>query len=449
MKYPASFTFMPMKVRIAAKQIEKRLTDMAKRLKENPEMVIPECRGDCRKCYFDKLRKEIKGLKVENLERAARRRGFVAAVAATMLLADQKIPYVAHMNIGGENVYYARRGKAKDEILVGIQNWDKPHLRMLAYMNIARKKKINLFSLPDRLICGDVPEEFLDFLEKKFKCRGEEYISIKWRGREMRVCGRANSIAAMKHYFHYPGFEKEIEIKVNIKMPECMNECKTCAVREAKEKTEKEKMYTEHYIKGDLSDEKFFTMYREKFMWHLERSGIFIAANKCFGDNIEKFMRELNPKEWEREAVEVILQQESKSIILEQPSSMKLLQKYGVDVDKLKREYYERIRKATLEKLPSIGEGEMAEFVDHLARSYKVEGREGVMKAIKEAGSHVKKKAISYAFLLALGIGGEEWKYSKMEREFGEHLLPHVKKMLESEGEEYRKAGEQLLKEVG
>jgi hypothetical protein len=36
-----------------------------------------------------------------------------------------------------------------------------------------------------------------------------------------------------------------------------------------------------------------------------------------------------------------------------------------------------------------------------------------------------------------------------MEREFGKHLAPYVKKLLEAEGEEYRKAGEELLREVG
>ncbi|HHO57491.1 MAG TPA: hypothetical protein ENJ70_02950 [Thermoplasmatales archaeon] len=449
-KYSASFIFMPMKVRIAAKQIEKKLTEMANRIKENPEMLIPECRGDCRRCYFEKIRKELKSLNKQNLERAANRKGFVAAVAATMLLAEQKIPYVAHMNIGGESVYYARRGKAKDEILVGIQNWDRPHLRMLAYMEIARKKKINLFSLPEKLICGDdVPDEFLDFLEKKFKCREEEHIVIKWRGREMRACGRANSIALMKHYFHYPDFEKEVEVDVRLKKFKCMNDCPVCSVREAEEEVRKERMYAEHYIKGEISDEKFFRLYKEKFLWYLERKRVFIAGEKCFGDNMEKFMEELNPKEWEKDAIETILKYEEKAIILEQSSSIKLLQKYDVNVEKLRREYEEKEKEGILNKMPSLGKGEMAEFIDGLARVHRIEGREGVIRRIKEAGGDVKKKAVSYAFTLAMGVGGEEWKYNEMEREFGKHLAPYVKKLLEAEGEEYRKAGEKLLREVG
>ncbi len=449
MKYPAPFISMPMKVRIAAKQIEKKLVEFAKKIEKNPEILIPECRGECRKCYFEKLRKEIKNLRKDNLERMANKKGFIAGVAATMLLAEQKIPYVAHMKIGGESVYYAKRGKAREEILVGIQNWDKPHLRMLAYMDIARKKKINLFSLPDKIICGDVPEEFLDFLEEKFGCGREEYISIKWRGREIKVCGRANSIALMKHYFYYPDFEKEVEIEVKMKMPKCMNECDICTLKEAEQKVKKERMYVEHYLNGELSDEKFFKMYREKFMWYVEKNRVFIVADKCFGDNMKKFIEELSPKEWEKEAIEAIVRYEDKAIIMEQPSSIKLLQKYDVNVDKLRREYYEKKREVLLEKLPSIGKGEMANFIDNLARAHRAEGREGVMKIIKGAGGNVKKKAISYAFLLAIGASGEEWKYSKMEKEFGEHLLPYVKKLMESEGEEYRKAGERLLREVG
>ena len=87
--------------------------------------------------------------------------------------------------------------------------------------------------------------------------------------------------------------------------------------------------------------------------------------------------------------------------------------------------------------------------MDSLARAYRVEGKEGVMKLLKDRKMDVKEKAISYAFLYAMGIKGEEWKYTKMEIEFGKHLARHVKKLLTGEGENYENAFRQLLKEVG
>jgi hypothetical protein len=61
----------------------------------------------------------------------------------------------------------------------------------------------------------------------------------------------------------------------------------------------------------------------------------------------------------------------------------------------------------------------------------------------------IKEKAISYAFLYALGVRGEEWKYTKMEIDFGKHLAGYVKSLLKAEGEEYKKMLDMLLKEVG
>ena len=442
------FIFMPMKVRIAARQIEKKLMDVAKEIKSNPEKIIPECRGNCRNCYFERLRKEIKNLKDEkNLERMAKKKGFLAAVAATILLADEeRIPYVAHLNIAGESVYYARRGKAKDEMLVGIQNWDKPHLRMLAYMEIAKKKRLNLFSLPDKIICSnDVPEEFLDFMQKKFSCDKEEYIEIIWRGRRIKACGNGNTLMEMKHYFYYPDFEKEIEIKVRIKDFECMVSCNECIIEDAKN----EGTDVTYYISGEMGDKKFLKHYKNKIRWNIEKKRVFIAGKRCYGNDVNAFLNALSPKEWEREAIKEILKYEQKAIILEQPSSTKLLQKYEVDVEKLKEEYYDKRKKEMLDRLPEIGKGEMASFIDNLARIYKVEGKEGVIKAIKTKEMDVKKKAIVYAFLLAMEVRGEEWKYSKMEQEFGRHLSPYIKKLMEAEGEEYKRIGQKLLREVG
>jgi len=54
---------MSMKMRIATKQVEKKLIQVAQKLQKNPSLVLPKCRGTCRTCYFEKLRKDIEKLK--------------------------------------------------------------------------------------------------------------------------------------------------------------------------------------------------------------------------------------------------------------------------------------------------------------------------------------------------------------------------------------------------
>ncbi len=437
-----------MQIRIASKQIEKRIIDVAKELKRNPFKVLPECKGKCKSCYFEKMKKDIEKLKDENyLKKVASKKGFLAGLASTILLVDKKIPYVTYVKMNGKTYYYAKRGKVEEKFLVAFQNWDKPNVRMLAYVDLAKKKKLNLFSLPDKIICSqDVPEEFLDYISKKFRCQANEYIVIRWRGKEIKCCGKENSLIKMKQYFYYPAFEKEVEIDVKITPYECKSKCDECAIEKAMEK----KLDNIHYLNGEMTDISFIENYKKKILWNIEMQKVLILGNKCYGNDIESFVNEINPKEWEKEVILNLLKKEKRAVILEQPSSAKLLEKYGISTDDLKKEYEERRKSKILEKLPSIKEGKIAKFADELAKAYKIYGKDAVLKTIKEKKiMDVKEKSISYAFLSALDIKGEEWKYSKMEMDFGKHLAKYVKILLEAEGEEYKKAMDNLLKEVG
>jgi len=430
-------------IRIATKQIEKKILEIANDLKKNPFKVLPECKGNCKKCYFDKFKKNIDKFKEEDyLKKIANKKGFLAGLAATILLS--KIPYVTYIKMDGKTYYYAKRGKVEDKYLVAFQNWNDPRIRMLAYIDIAKKKKLNLFSLPNKIICSnDVPKEFLDFISKKFQCNGNEYISIKWREIEMKCCGKENSLILMKNYFYYPNFENEIKIDVKINLFQCMNRCNECYIKKA------EKLDVIHYLNG-MSDEKFIENYKKKIRWNIEKEKIFIIGNKCYGDNLKAFLKEISPKEWEKNTILNLLEKERRAVIIEQASSAKLLEKYGISSEDLKRIYDEEKKQEILKKLPEIKGNELAEFADKLAKIYKLYGKDSLLKEIREKKKmNVKEKAISYAFLYASNIKGEEWKYSKMEIEFGKHLAKYVKRLLKCNGEEYKKALNEMIKEAG
>ena len=433
-----------MELRIATKQMEERIKKIAREIRENPNKVIPDCNGECSKCYFKKLRKKIRRLGNEKfLRKVSKKRNFVSAVALTIMLSEQKIPYVAFIKAGDENIYYAKRGKVKDEILAGLQNWDRANIRMLAYEEIAKNKKLFLFSLPDRLICSrDAPEEFIDFILKKFGCSGEG-ILIKWGEREMVVCNDFNSLKKIKEYFYYPQFEKEIEIKIGFNFINCKNKCKDCYIKDAFI-IDKDK-----YLAEDISDKEFIEISKKEILARIEEKKVFIIGNDCYGDNSEVFIERISPKDWEKEEIEEILRKEKKAIILSSPSSAKMLEKYGISSKILKEKYEMREKEKIIQSLPKIEMREIASFIDRIARSYKLYGKEGLLKEIRVGKMNVKEKAISYAFLFSLDIKSEEWKYNKMEKEFGMHLSKFAKKLIDAEGENYKKVLEEFVMEVG
>ncbi|MCD6512893.1 MAG: hypothetical protein J7K61_04755 [Thermoplasmata archaeon] len=436
---------MKYKIRIATKKHEKEILSIASKLRENPFIILPECR--CKKCPFEKIKKEIERLKDENyLKKAAKGKGLISALAATIMMDEEhKIPYIAFRKMGNEDVFYAKRGKAKDEYLIAVQNWDKPNLRLLAYLNIARKKKIGLFSVEDKLICSDdVPPEFMKFIGSRFRCNDKDYILLKWRGNEIKLCGKGNSIMELTQYFYHPSFEKEAEIEVHAEFFECAVQCKECIIKDAIE----QKIDASFYLKGRMSDEKFISNYRNKVMWEVEKKKVFIAGNKCYGNSMEEFMNVLKPKEWEVDEIRKILEDERKAIILEQASSAKLLEKYGIDSMKLKEEWMNEKIREKMDKLPPVGNGKISRFIDRIAREYIIEGKEGVEKIAKDA-KDVKEKAISYAFIKAAGAKIEGWKYSDMEKEFGEYLIQYASAVLKARGNEYKEAVNRMAKEAG
>jgi len=437
---------MEYKIRIATKQHEKKIRDIAKRLRREPYIIIPECK--CKKCPFEKMKKIIDKFDDEQyLNKVAKGRDLLAALASTILITeDEKIPYIAFKKIGRENVIYAKRGKAKDEYLIAIQNWDKPNLRMLGYIKFARKKRINLFSLPEKLICSDdMPPEFFEFLNKKFECDEDEYISIKWQGKEIKVCGDGNSLMEMSQYFYYPDFSKKIEITIKADVVKCGKKCDECIIK----KELNDMPSPEFYLKGRISDKKYIENYKNKVLWSIEKKKIFVADGICYGNDANEFIKLLNPKEWEMEEVRNILENETNAIFIEQPSSAKLLEKYGIDTAKLKEDWERMKKDEILSKLPVIEGGKISKFADEIARAYKIEGNEGIAKIIKSRKMDVKEKAITYAFLTAADSRKDDWRYSKMEREFGEHLVEYARKILNSDGEEYKKAVKNFAKEAG
>ena len=61
-----------------------------------------------------------------------------------------------------------------------------------------------------------------------------------------------------------------------------------------------------------------------------------------------------------------------------------------------------------------------------------------------------KEKSLAYSFLLAIGREQEgSWKYSKVEKDFGEHLKIYSKKLLKAQDKEYHEALQKLISATG
>ena len=485
-------------IRVATKVQEKEIKGMALKLKKNPLIVLPECQSECRKCHFKGLKAKIEKIKDaddKKLAKYASGKDLSAAIAGTILLADSKISYFAAKKMGGATYVYAKKGKARDEKLLAVQNFKDPHIRMLGIMDIASKKKIYVYSIQDKMICkgkdSTPPKEFIPFVMKKMglengmckhmlKNEKKTHIKIKWIPADIEIkiceeCASKNTIMEMTKYFYSPNIENEFEAEVEGEFASCHKKCERCFIEEAMEKQADDS----YYVQGKTDDKKFIENWYKKVQWNIEKlhEGIFILDGTCYGKDIDAVVERMKPSKWEEIALRHILKKIDRPLMMENATSNKILSKYwgeygeelvktivgdgwerimkksksSVPSEILKMAYEETEKQKVLKDLPVYKSlPPLAEFADRIARAYRIGGYKEAMKVIHDEEMDVKKKAIAYAFLLAFNKAeGEEWKYSDMEKDFGLNLKKYATELIEKRGKEYGKALQEMLTMTG
>lgn len=488
-------------IRVATGRQENRIRDIGRRLRDDPLMVLPDCRGGCRRCSFKGIRKKLKKLQGGNektLKKYAAKKDFfskdlAAAVAATMLLADaDDIPYLAAKNINGSTYVYAKRGDADEQKLLAVQNYDDPHLRLLAVVDIAQKKDLYLYSHGDGMTCREKdptpPDAFVSFALQRLGldeggCGHDDELSltIEWKPADvtLRICERCatdrNTVAALTRYFYAPDIDEIFSVHVDGSVVECSNGCSDCPIE-----TVDRSLDDDPYLAGQMSDASFIENWRKKVRWNIEGLDrpVFVLDQICFGSDVDAAVEHLNPKEWEEQALRLLLEQATQPLLLDDATPNAVIAEYwdshagevvkeiagreGLRILRSSRstdtpaEILERVhdaarRQQALAALPSYDSlPELASFADGIARAYRSGGAGEATKAIQQADMDFKHKAVAYAFLLAMDKGaGEQWKYSDQEREFGEHLADHAEQLLTAEGDAYSEALQATLKATG
>ncbi|MCQ2085363.1 MAG: hypothetical protein MJZ21_04365, partial [archaeon] len=186
-------------VKQASKRLEDEIIGRSKEIAENPSLLRPMCAGNCKKCVFDKVFKDIDKVAEHRDDESACLKyasksffeDMAKAYAGTISLnAAGKIPLLATANVGGEKIPYAVRGSVNAGMMIGCQYYDDPKIRLLYYNPIIRKHKLHLYSFSDGLVCSDVanmPEDYLydawwdtpyKFKDDEIECGHEGAVSL-------------------------------------------------------------------------------------------------------------------------------------------------------------------------------------------------------------------------------------------------------------------------------
>jgi hypothetical protein len=394
-------------------------------------------------------------------------------------------------------ISYAVRGKVEPESLIGVQYFDDPDLRLLAYFDDARSQKLHIYSSTSSLWCAsEGPRAPASFVEeviaqapydilKDGSCGHPESVSglaINWgsAGKRLFICqdcvGDVNLLHHLTARIAAPDPLDDFNVDV-VYSPKCSVEGEACGCRDRSPLSTE---MLDGYRAGKINDQALVEKGRAERMEHLRThgDGTLVLANSCYQGRLEEFLSNLKGSDAERAAVEGLLRSSKQSIVSESDQAGKIIADLWPDhaeallskvagAEAAKRvlsmtnltpaQMVNEARRMELAsgiaaKLPDYEElGEVAALADTLARAFKVEGRAAMVRALDRVRlKDHKSKAVAYGFLAAVGEGeGRNWQFTKEEIDFGNYLRTFAEMMLKAHGNEYDDALRNLLTASG
>ncbi|MGA1873434.1 MAG: hypothetical protein ACMUHY_07150 [Thermoplasmatota archaeon] len=364
--------------RTASKGLEKELKRKAKRLSQDPSLALPKCTVDVP--YFRSIEKKLKDVQKlkdnrKSLEKASKKGDrLVRAYAATLLLLhEEKIPYLAVFRSPFGDVGYALRGETSKEKLVGIQNYDNPRIKMMAFLEEVKKKKLFMFVTEDEVICTGSdpkpPREVIEPLPKRLgkgmKRKGdiihspdldpavvekigpwkEPYLVVSWdsagikmaRSLSFSLQNQDNTFATCASYMATDRISKHFTVTVNVRpICEAKGSC-PCDPPKKEEKKEsfitrlgkvKEPTSVEEYMEGKMMDHRLIEKELDSYRGRLEEVGetVYIISNKCYGSDHEAVMSSLTLTKEERQALKSFFSHARGPLIAQDPSANKIME---------------------------------------------------------------------------------------------------------------------------
>jgi hypothetical protein len=492
-------------VKATPKSLEKDLLDKARRLADDPSLLLPKCEAQCRKCNFDKTLKKMEKVAKYRTDAAylqdVANHGdqLVRAYAATIsLAASGKIPYLTTKKGPYGDVSYAVRGKVDAERLIGVQYFDDPDLRLLAFWEDARDENLHLYSEDQRLMCtSDGPKAPMSYVDEMLGTAPYELaadhscghpdaamaLQINWRssGIIISICSDCAADVNVLHHLvsriaaRDPTDDFDLDVRY---APKCVADCGDCKL---KKRFSMSSGLKDAYKKGTIDDITMINRYLDERKAELRSSAgeLFILSGNCFGKDKEAFIKALKGSEAELMAIAGLVRskpvvvisasdqagkiisdlwQENKmamlSFVASEPVYEKVLEMSGnfTAPQMVQEARRAELAKGVLAKLPEFSSrGPIATLADDLARAFKIEGKQAMVRQLeKNRPKEHRGKAVAFGFLKAVGEADSRiWQFTREEMDYGLYLADFAKIVLESEGEAYHDALNNLLTASG
>lgn len=487
------------------KTLERDLLEKSRLLAGKPQLLMPQCTKDCRRCDIRKA--------VSKMEKVSQKRSdpkklehamnwgdhLVRAYAATISLHEAgKVPYLAATKTPMGEVSYAVRGKVEKDKLIGVQHYDHPELRLLALWDTARKRGLHIYSTEKCAICSpdgpQPPAEYVDEaisllpydLDDNGDCphvKDGRGLKVRWKGAgtTIRVCpscsGDVNTVHALAGRIAAKDPTDDFEVEV-ISELKCDGECPDCRVKEAYSLP---RDLVDRYLKAELNDAALLEAHARSRAEAIrqKQDEVYMVGEMCYGRDKERFLAALRGSEVEKKAISALISSGKMCVLSRTDQAANLISDLWPEhhdallaavasPDIVKRVLAERSELTPSQMVVEAGRmeayrgiestlptfrslGPVGSYADRIARTAKTEGKDASLRLIeKTKGTDHRLRSVSFAFISALGEGQTKgWQFTREEMDYGSYLAPFAQRLIESQGDDYAEGLKLLLEASG
>lgn len=484
-------------VKRTSKRLETDILDRSKALWEDASLLRPKCAGNCRKCAFDKTFKNISKLdKIKSRPDALIKMAgkgsddiFKAYAGTISLYASGSVPYTATAKIGGDEILYVPRGAVGNDKIIGCQHYDDPKIRLMLYNAFAKKKGLNLYSFEDQLICSNydnMPEDYIydtfwetpyEFPNDELECQHSKesalVIRIKSADRRIRICKNcAKDVSSLQYLISRMISEDPLrDIEVTVKH-------NYHAVGESGVETVSPERVKDYSL-GKVTDLGLIKEVLKERIGSLRSgdSATYVIGQTNYGSDTDRFIEALKGSDFEIDALKKYLTEYSDSIIIQtdrasealssiwESSYKEILECFTSeetaanigDASKknpqavLSEAYRMEMSKDVVKSLPSFRRiGTVGKLADIYAKAAKVGGTVMLTEEFeKNPPRNYHSRALAKGFSLLLLGEQDVIRCTKEEEDLARYLMPFIRQLVDSVGEDYRHNMSTLLTATG
>ena len=479
------------------KRLENDILERSKNLWEDPSILRPKCAGNCRKCAFDKTFKKIGKLdKYKNSAEALTKYAgkgsddiFKAYAATASLYASGSVPYMATAKLAGEEVLFVQRGAVGNDKLIGCQHYNDPKIRLLLYNAFAKKKGLFLYSITDELVCSNfpnMPEDYLydtfwespyEFPDDELECQHTNeaalVIKVKSADRRIRICRNcAKDVSSLQYVISRLVAEKPLDdFEVTVEHNYHSSGGTGVEVIEGEQ--------LQRYANGAITDVQLIRNVLKERLGALKDGdeSTFVIGDHNFGSDSAGFIASLKGSADEIDALRSYLAQYKDSIVIQtdrasealssiwEASYREILECFTSSEtadalgDVSKKNLQSVLRDARMmerskdvvKALPVFRHpGDITRLADAYAKAMKVGGTALLSEELtNNPPRNYHARALAKGFALAFMDNPDSVKSTVEEKDLAEFLVPFIRELTDSTGDEYRHKMSTLLTATG